>query len=77
MCKNEKTLKDFAVDGRSATKNDPNFVIEDNNDLIKEVVAEGPRIGLSDKYPDYLNRNYRFVIFKNKIKKKKRSLNDI
>lgn len=33
----------------------------------------GPRIGLSDKYPEFKNRQYRFVI-KNTAKKEKKTL---
>lgn len=48
-----------------------------------EQIYKGPRIGLQNKKsdivkaPDFVNRNYRFLIFKNKIKKGKRSLSEI
>jgi hypothetical protein len=40
----------------------------------KEKLYAGPRVGLSDKYPDYKNKNYRFVIRKSLVKKMKKSL---
>lgn len=42
--------------------------------LEKYDVYHGPRIGLTNKYPDYHTRNYRFVIFQDRIKKLKKSL---
>lgn len=45
--------------------------------LITQQIYKGPRIGLSDKYPEYKNRPYRFAIMKNNIKKMKKSLIEI
>lgn len=50
-----------------------NFVIR-INDLEKEVIYFGPRIGLSNKFPDWQLKNYRYVIGKEKVKKNKTSL---
>jgi len=54
-------------------KNDKKFILQKTK-LLEEEMYHGPRIGLSAKYPDYQNCNYRFVIHKEKIKKKKTSL---
>ena len=55
-----------------ADKVDP---LERNNSFIyildEEQMYKGPRIGLSDKYPEWRGINYRYVVMKNKIKKKK------
>jgi len=45
-----------------------------NDSLNKEQIFIGPRIGLSDKYPEYKNKLYRFLIYKNLIKKQKTKL---
>lgn len=45
--------------------------IEQTNDLKSEEIMCGPRVGLSAKYPDFLNKDYRYAIFSNKIKKQK------
>lgn len=37
-----------------------------------EAVFHGIRVGLSDKYPEFLNKNYRHAIFVKKIKKQKK-----
>lgn len=50
------------------------FVIEKCDDLQNEKIYKGPRIGLSDKYPEFQNKDYRFLIFYSKIKKGKKSL---
>ena len=42
--------------------------------LSKENIFKGPRIGLSDKYPDFKNALYRYLIYKDKIKKGRKSL---
>jgi hypothetical protein len=45
------------------------------NEIHKnEIIYAGPRIGLSDKYLDFRDRHYRYVIFKDKIKKKRKTL---
>lgn len=40
----------------------------------KQPIYAGKRVGLSDKYPDYRDRMYRFLIFKDHIKKQKTGL---
>lgn len=55
-------------------KNKRKFILVQTDDLDQEIVSMGPRIGLSEKYPDYQTRNYRFAIYKNRLKKKKTSL---
>lgn len=42
--------------------------------LPTEIMWKGPRIGLSDKYPEWQNVHYRFLIKKDKIKKNKKDL---
>lgn len=58
-------------------KNKHDLVLEQDDDLEPENIYSGPRIGLSNKYPKYQNRNYRFAIFKNRIKKQKTKLTPI
>jgi len=53
---------------------DERVKIRHNKDLIKKSIYIGPRIGLSDKYPDYKLKKYRFIINSDKIKKDKKSL---
>lgn len=56
-------------------ENRQNFVLLNEEDRLEiQKIASGPRIGLSDKYPEFKNRPYRFAIYKEKIKKQKRSL---
>ena len=55
-------------------ENDHDFILVPTNNLHKETIFYGPRIGLSNKYPAYQTRKYRFVIYKNKIKKQKTTL---
>lgn len=50
-------------------------VIED--DLPVETIYKGRRYGLSDKYPKYKDKKYRFLIHKDKIKKQKSDLQPI
>jgi len=50
-----------------------NWIRFEKNDLLeKKDIFVGKRIGLSDKYPEYQNKLYRYVIFENKIKKEKK-----
>ncbi len=51
-----------------------NFYIKRDVRLQKYTVYCGPRIGLSDKYPEFRMKNYRFVIMKDRIKKEKSKL---
>lgn len=52
-----------------------NFHIKRCRGLKKYDIYSGPRIGLSDKYKDYRDVPYRYVIMKDKIKKDKKNLN--
>lgn len=45
--------------------------------LKHESIYRGPRIGLSDKYPEYQNLNYRYAISIHNIKKKRNTLTRI
>ena len=42
--------------------------------LNREDIFSGPRIGLSDKWPEFKSRPYRFCIFRDKIKKNRKTL---
>jgi hypothetical protein len=70
-------IGDFAMTKKSVLKNDYQLIIKDDSTLKQEKISAGPRIGLGDKNPLYKDRPYRYVIYKNKIKKQKRSLIDI
>ena len=49
-----------------------------SEELKTEEIFIGPRIGLNkDKYPEWLNKEYRYLIYKDKIKKQKRSLHKL
>ena len=69
-----KTVADFFVN------NKPQITLDDSDLHLKSCVMEhkdiysGTRIGLSNKYPEYKDRMYRYVIYQNKIKKGKKSL---
>jgi len=55
-------------------KDDKFYISHDQTEikgLNKETIYKGPRVGLSDKYPDFLVKNYRYCILKNRIKKQK------
>jgi 3-methyladenine DNA glycosylase Mpg len=49
-----------------------NFYLKRKQNLSIETIYKGPRIGLSDKYPEWKTINYRFIIKKNYIKKGKK-----
>lgn len=51
-----------------------NFHLKRKSILDDEQIYMGPRIGLSDKYPEWKNVNYRFLIKKGMIKKDKSRL---
>jgi 3-methyladenine DNA glycosylase Mpg len=58
-------------------QNQANFILQDVDDanaISEEDVYIGYRVGLSDKYPEYLQRKYRYLIKKHSIKKFKSSL---
>jgi hypothetical protein len=57
----------------SIRHNSMNFILR-NKKFKKENIATGPRIGLSARYPDYQTVPYRYVIFKDRIKKQKSKL---
>lgn len=64
-----------------ADKSDPlsarstkNFYLKRKTHLPEEQIYKGPRIGLSDKYPEWKNVYYRFLIKKRYIKKGKADL---
>lgn len=63
-----------------ADKQDPLCAITSTNlhlkstPSIQEDIYTGPRIGLSQKYPEWQNVNYRFLVKKNLIKKGKKTL---
>lgn len=42
--------------------------------LPEETIYHGPRIGLSDKYPDYRDRHYRYATMIHQLKKKRNTL---
>lgn len=58
----------------SVTANHHNFTIQNCPTLKPEVIYCGRRVGLSDKYPEWKDKPYRFLIMKNKIKKQKMGL---
>ena len=46
--------------------------IEHKNDLDKHIIYKATRIGLSDKYPDFQSKEYRYAIMTENIKKEKK-----
>lgn len=78
LSKYKKTeIKDFTREKLlSATNNNRNFILE-NKKLEKEKIFKGPRVGLSEKYPKFKTKKYRYLIFKDKIKKQKKDLEKI
>jgi len=71
----------FDVSDYMKTKKDPlsarltkNFYLKRKSKLEEEIVYKGPRIGLSDKYPEWKDVPYRFLIKKAYIKKGKSNL---
>ena len=58
----------------SVHKNSRNFCLIDAGYKVKPmIIYKGSRIGLSDNYPNYRNRDYRYLIYNNLIKKQKKS----
>jgi len=53
-------------------QNDKDFILVEGNPTHLESILYGPRIGLADKYPEYRNKKYRYVI--GPIKKERKSL---
>jgi 3-methyladenine DNA glycosylase Mpg len=54
--------------------NDRRFVLIEGNPSVIEPLMWGPRIGLSDKYPEYRDKPYRYVIGPVKKERKKMTL---
>jgi len=75
-----KTVKDFLDNKKLPLKlysTNQNIYIRDYNtqekkEIKKEQIYIGPRVGLSDKYPKFVNLNYRYAIMIKKIKKQKK-----
>jgi 3-methyladenine DNA glycosylase Mpg len=65
---------DMLTNGKSLNilNNDKGLVLVEGNPTELEKIKIGPRIGLSDKYPEYKNKKYRYVI--GNVKKDKKSL---
>ena len=51
-----------------------NFFKKHPEKYVEDQMYSGPRIGLSNKFPAYKDKCYRYVVFKNKIKKKRKTL---
>ena len=69
------TVYDFMTDKEALNifNNTQDLIIKKKTQA-KIPLYKGSRIGLSDKYPDYKDRQYRFVINRDKIKKEKSKL---
>lgn len=67
--------KDFFTPGTdiSVLDNSRGLVLKDKL-FDKESIYCGPRIGLSDKYPEYKTKSYRYAIYKSNYKKKRKEL---
>jgi hypothetical protein len=73
-----ENLREFSGDENlNIFENDHEFVIKNNKKLSKETIYKNHRVGLSDKYPDYQYSHYRYLIFKNRIRKQKTGLEEI
>ena len=73
---NFKEVKEFIGDGKQMLITDDNskMRLKLDDTLKKEQIFKGERIGLSDKFPQFQLKKYRFLIFDKKIKKGKKSL---
>lgn len=49
------------------------YICLNQTEMEKTKIYMGPRIGLSDKYPEYANKNYRYATFIEKIKKNRKT----
>ncbi len=58
----------------SIQKNKLDFVLRRTAQFVPEPLYVGPRIGLSEKYEVFQTQPYRYVIFRNRIKKQKTKL---
>lgn len=54
--------------------NDRNFLVKNRKWKNREQIYYGKRVGLSDKYPEFRYKKYRYLIMKDHIKKQKRDL---
>jgi hypothetical protein len=57
--------------------NEHDFILRKKKDLDQCELYYGPRIGLSNKYPDYQKLNYRYTIFPKMIKKQKSTFKEV
>jgi 3-methyladenine DNA glycosylase Mpg len=73
-CKNVGDYMEERVDPPSA-RSTGNFHIKRCTGLEKYDIYSGPRIGLSNKFPDFKDLPYRYVIMQDKVKKQKKTLN--
>lgn len=77
-CVNEiiknKSLKEFIGNRVEFNCLTEKYLSIESYDLPLLDIFFGNRIGLSDKYPEYKNRPYRFLTMMNKIKKGKKSM---
>ncbi|VBB18680.1 hypothetical protein YASMINEVIRUS_1211 [Yasminevirus sp. GU-2018] len=73
---NATDVKEYMQNRKSplSARSTKNFHLKRKTNLPEEQIYKGPRIGLSDKYPEWKDVNYRFLIKKNYIKKGKSSL---
>lgn len=60
----------------SSVDNNHQFHLVDK-DLEREAIYKGERIGLSEKYPKFQKQKLRYLIYKDKIKKGKKSLEQV
>lgn len=76
---NVKNVADYMVNRSDppSARSTKNVHIKRCRGLEKYDVYSGPRIGLSDKYKEYQNKPYRYVIMNDQIKKDKKSLKKI
>lgn len=79
----DQILKDYGVESildltrgenLDLFNNRLNFILVPDSTLDQQPICAGPRIGLSAKFPEYQNRPYRYVIYRDRIKKQKTSL---
>ena len=72
-------VKEYMEDKKDplSVRSTGNIHLKRVNGLSNEQIYAGPRIGLSDKYPEWKDVPYRFVIKKDYIKKGKKDLNPL
>jgi 3-methyladenine DNA glycosylase Mpg len=64
-----ETISDFSSNkDLSCINNDRNFVIKDKK-LPELTIYDGKRVGLSNKYPDFRDKKYRFAVLVDCLKK--------